>query len=401
MAAADPTLDPSESPRADGQRADVPAIATRLTAREPAAVATIAIQGAKAVAITSSLARLRTDELEIDRIYFGSWPVPIEEAESEEQVVVCRTAHDGVEIHCHGGEAVCQVILRTLADQGVRLIDAKQWPGKATCPLAQAAEQDLLLATTDRTAAILLDQFAGALGRAIRQVLRHLQTDHKVQAKFELQRLLQWAELGMHLTAPWRVVLAGPPNVGKSSLINALAGQSASIVHHEPGTTRDWVEAYTAIDGWPVALTDTAGVRDSQNAIENEGVRRAYQCAASADLLLLVVDATVGWTAEHAQLTQLHPRFLVVWNKCDLISPSTVGDGAPGSSHRCVSAVERAGIDELWKAVSATLVPQMPPPHEPVAFRQHQVAAIQQAVDYLEEDHGQDAATPLESLLLG
>src|SRR4029453_3197945 len=100
-----------------------------------------------------------------------------------------------------------------------------------------------------------------ALGGAVRQVVAEITREDWSDAVELLGAVLEFAELGQHLTAPWRVVLAGPPNVGKSSLINALAGYQRTIVSHVPGTTRDVVTTTTAIDGWPVELADTAGLR--------------------------------------------------------------------------------------------------------------------------------------------
>ena len=102
--------------------------------------------------------------------------------------------------------------------------------------------------------------------------------------------LLARADLGRHLVRPWSVVLAGPVNVGKSSLINALAGYGRSIVHHAPGTTRDAVTAATAIDGWPVELCDTAGLRPAATPVERAGIERAQERLAQADLAVLVFD---------------------------------------------------------------------------------------------------------------
>ena len=104
--------------------------------------------------------------------------------------------------------------------------------------------------------------------------------------------LARYAPLGRRLTAPWRVVVAGPPNVGKSSLVNALAGYQRSIVAPTPGTTRDVVTTRLAIDGWPVELADTAGVREATDALETQGVRLAREATAAADLCLWVLDAS-------------------------------------------------------------------------------------------------------------
>src|SRR6185503_7750192 len=116
-------------------------------------------------------------------------------------------------------------------------------------------------------------------------------------------RLLALAEVGLHLTTPWRVVFAGPPNVGKSSLVNALLGYPRAIVYDQPGTTRDVLTASTAFDGWPFELRDTAGLRDgiSLDSVEVEGVARARAQIATADLVVFVHDRSAGLDRQFAQ----------------------------------------------------------------------------------------------------
>ena len=137
-------------------------------------------------------------------------------------------------------------------------------------------------------------------------------------ARRQIDALLARADLGRHLVQPWRVVLAGRVNVGKSSLINALAGYGRSIVHPSPGTTRDAVTVTTAIDGWPVELCDTAGLRSGGDAVERAGIELARERLAQADLAILVFDRSAAWSAEDQALCDQWPGGLLVHNKCDL-----------------------------------------------------------------------------------
>jgi tRNA modification GTPase len=157
-----------------------------------------------------------------------------------------------IEVHCHGGRRVVQWVV----DQFLASRERKR-PERRATPAADAAGSpsnlalaQLIQAPTLRTAAILLDQYHGAFDRAIRD-------------PDQFAELASWASLGRHLVAPWKVAVAGPPNVGKSSLINALAGYQRSVVSETAGTTRDVVTVQVAFDGWPVELADTAGLRAS------------------------------------------------------------------------------------------------------------------------------------------
>jgi tRNA modification GTPase len=360
--------------------------AARLTAQLPSAIATIAVAGATATGVVQALVQLQTPSLAIGRIHYGRWPMA---DGNSEQVVVCRTDAVTVEVHCHGGQAVCQAILSDLQRTGCRVLPAEEWSvwraeisqpmQPASCPIQQAAEHDLLLAQSERAAAILLDQANGALRAAVERLLEQLDRSQVEAALHELSQLLERSRIGLRLTTPWQVVLAGPPNVGKSSLSNALAGQARAIVHHEPGTTRDWLQTLTTVDGWPVALTDTAGVRLATDRIEAEGVARARQRIAAADGVLLVVDGTLGWTTTHDEILAISQaaeieRF-IVWNKGDLTT-------APPPTHIAASpvivtsAVGTPGIEELIAKLAQWLCPCPPEDGVAIPFRPEHVAAL-------------------------
>ena len=124
----------------------------------------------------------------------------------------------------------------------------------------------------------------------------------------------QFAGLGRHLTRPWQVVIAGAPNVGKSSLANALAGYQRAVVSEIPGTTRDLVTTEIALEGWPVELIDTAGLREPGEDLESQGIERALTAAGSADVCLWVLDSSAQpeWPAPPSA----NMRFVI--NKVDL-----------------------------------------------------------------------------------
>src|SRR4029077_2665085 len=133
--------------------------------------------------------------------------------------------------------------------------------------LRTIALRNLTKAMTLRAANVLVDQSLGAFDRAIRRITELFDQSRINAASDGLNRLLRWAPLGRHLTTPWRVAVCGPPNVGKSSLVNALAGFRRTVVTPTPGTTRDVVTTLIALDGWPVELLDTAGVRTTSEVL--------------------------------------------------------------------------------------------------------------------------------------
>ena len=142
--------------------------------------------------------------------------------------------------------------------------------------------------------------------------------------------MLAWSNFGLRLINPWQIVLVGKTNAGKSSLLNALLGYQRSLVDHAAGTTRDVLTAVTAVDGWPVELADTAGSRAAASALESEGISRAAQRVASADLVLVVSDVSTAWSEEDDRWVRIAPHApIIVHNKCDLVAV-----GAARSSHR-------------------------------------------------------------------
>ena len=197
----------------------------------------------------------------------------------------------------------------------------------------------------------------GALRQALDEITKHVAAGDVTLSLAEIDALLDQAPVGLHLVEPWRVVLAGRPNVGKSSLINALVGYERAIVHATPGTTRDLVTAAAALDGWPVELTDTAGLHASDDALEQAGMSLARERLQRADLVVLVFDASSLWLAEDEALARQWPTALCVFNKCDLLRPDDRNDVRPG---RRTSAVSGQGIEELGRDISERLVSEPP-----------------------------------------
>lgn len=355
-------------------------LACRLTATLPSAIATIAVRGSNIHKVVASILRCNSsDEFwAVNRIRFLKWPIS---PDLLEHVVVCRVCADQIEIHCHGGVAVTDAILNSLRSVDCKIVESESY-SPALLELApkqrieKLCQQALLDCRSEQSAGILLDQMHGAQYERLVQLQDLLAKKHWPEAQDLIARLVHWFELGKHLSKPWQVILAGPPNVGKSSLINALVGQTVSIVHHEAGTTRDWIETETMIGGWPVALTDTAGIRETDHHIEREGVLRAQQQIARADLVVLVVDSTVGWTPQHDQIIHTIQadankirRQLIAWNKCDLANEQLLAQVLQlPSASPVVACSSRQNLDPLISAISTALVPESPEAGEVVIF---------------------------------
>ena len=350
-------------------------VVVRLTPSGRGAVATLRVEGPDAVDVVQSHFQARSDrrlaDCSTDQIVVGRFGGP-----HGEEVVARRADEEAIELHCHGGPAVVQLLEETLASAGCRCVGWRDWTaGRHNDPIEAATLVALADAPTERCAAILLDQFHGALGRAFHDIQEAIDRDDAASAQEQIDLLRSRAEMGRHLTRPWNVVLAGRPNVGKSSLLNALAGHRRAIVHHTPGTTRDALTLTTAIDGWPVELCDTAGLRASDDTIERAGIERARERLARADLIVLISDLSVPWSAEDQSLLDEWPEAVLVHNKCDL--PAAEGNRPQGL---WISAARGDGIDDLLAAMAQRLVPQPPPPGAAVPFTEEQMAWIEARV---------------------
>ena len=261
-----------------------------------------------------------------------------------------------VEVQCHGGVAAIGLVVAALVERGARRASPRAWGRHATgSPLRADAGAALAEAPTLRAAEILLDQFDGALDAEVRAILAEVETDPD-RALTQLDALIARGEFGVRLVRGWRVVLAGRPNVGKSRLINALAGYDRAIVAPTPGTTRDVVTLATALGGWPVELADTAGLRSTDDPVEAAGVERARATQRDADLVLVLLDRTAPLTPEDRAILADHPGALVVANKVDL--PAAWDD----AGRVAVSAERGDGLDALIAAIVGRLGLDAPPP---------------------------------------
>ena len=390
-----------DNPPAD-PGAESATVAAQLTPAGRSAIAVVAAAGPRAERAVDACFQAangqRLADQPVNAIRFGRWG-----GDGGEELVVCRcTGEDQlaswVEIHCHGGRAAVRAVLDDLVANGCQEIDWREWGLRASPAVITAeAEAALADALTERTAAVLLDQRDGALATEVRHAIAALERGDTILAGDVVNALLERSALGSHLTTPWRVVLAGPPNVGKSSLMNAIVGYQRAIVFDQPGTTRDVVTATTAIDGWPVQLSDTAGIRDATDRLEAAGVEHARQTLAEADLVLAVAEAggesESGWETIESQAPAGVPVVRII-SKADQVE-----DAAALPRGLITSAVTGAGIETLLDAIAAALVPSEPDDGAGVPFTNRQAACLTQARDHLSAEDVDAATAALLALL--
>ena len=345
-----------------------------LTPTGRGAVATVAVWGSHVAQVVDPFFLNTSGRLLSARphgeIAFGRW------GRSDGEDVVALRRHDGlIEIHCHGGLAASTAILSDLQSAGCIVVSGDEFlRAQGNDDFELAALDALQRATTLRTARILLDQYHGAFRRELDTIAACIASGDIDEAQSRLQQLLSRVEFGKHLTVPYRVVIAGPPNVGKSSLINALLGYERAIVFDRPGTTRDAITALTSFDGWPVELVDTAGCRTSDDPLEVIGVQLAQEQVSKADLVLWISDGETTAPLENSATNVIRVR-----NKCD-----SMGDRAQvcDDSALNVSALTGERLPHLIDMIAQRLVPTPPSPGDAVPFTPMHVAEIEKLLNY-------------------
>lgn len=295
------------------------------------------------------------------------------------------TGEDVVEIHAHGSPVILDATVRAACVAGARVADPGEFTHRAflngRMDLAQAeAVADVINARTSAAARCAGRQLAGGLSSRIetaRDALLHLLAEMEAGLDFaedelelpsndeykarvealraDVDALLATAAAGRLLHDGATVALVGRPNVGKSSLFNALLERERAIVTAEPGTTRDTVEGEIDLDGAPVRLVDTAGLRETTSEAEAQGIARSRAAAAAADVILWVVDRSEPLSEADAVCDPAHhERTILVYNKVDL--PAVAQDAAVDVAATVeVSAKTGAGVGALHAALKARL----------------------------------------------
>jgi tRNA modification GTPase len=347
------------------------------------------------------------------------------------------TGEDVVELQGHGGPVVLDLLLQACCHQGARLARAGEFSERAflndKLDLAQAeAIADLINSTTQSAARGALRSLQGEFSKAVNTLMQKIISlriyveaaidfpeeeidfiaEGEVAKQLEkihnlLIAVVNSAKQGSLLREGMKLVIAGKPNAGKSSLLNALSGQDSAIVTAIEGTTRDVLREHIQIDGMPLHIVDTAGLRASDDEIEQEGIRRAWQEMATADRILLVIDSTrpqdreaeadIIWPELHQHLPESIP-ITIIHNKCDLADLQPASEEHRDSCIITLSAKTGVGMpllrDHLKRAVGFDA--ETSPPF--LARRRH-LEALNQAMDYLKHGQAQLRETGAAELL--
>ncbi|MDI3538382.1 MAG: tRNA modification GTPase [Bacillota bacterium] len=297
------------------------------------------------------------------------------------------TREDVVELHCHGGPLPLRLVLEAVLAAGARLAEPGEFTARAflngRIDLAQAeAVADIICAQTEASLRLAQMQLKGRLSekiRALREALVALAAELEVGIDFPeddipeltppelaarleevirgIEKLIAGGKQGRILREGLPTVILGKPNVGKSSLLNALVGERRALVTDVPGTTRDVIEEVVNIRGIPVRLLDTAGIRETSDLVERLGVEATKERLGEAELVLFMLDAERGWEGDDAEILALCQgrATLVLVNKLDVGRKLTVKEAeelCPGRRVIGLSVKEGWGIEALEEAIA-------------------------------------------------
>jgi len=325
--------------------------------------------------------------------------------------VILRIKRSGdrqlVEVNCHGGVVAVQKVLSLFLQAGAREANRDEL---LTClyPDADAVQREALNALVEArtwlTARMLLDALRGTLSERIRSLMQSGR-----EGLNELRRLLETADFGIGLCRPRRIVIAGKPNVGKSTLMNALLKEERVIVHEQAGTTRDAIVEDVQIDGVPFQLIDTAGIRETAHEIEMLGVQVSRKEIAEADIVLLLFDAATELDSDDEELIRITHRLKVipVVNKTD-VNPAFNAEAVErlcGAEALRISALRGEGLRELESRIVSLCVPESYRSAVgtgfPVIFTERQRSLLAQALECLEAGREERGRALMEKCLEG
>ncbi len=332
------------------------------------------------------------------------------------------TGEHVLELHGHGGPVIMDMLLKTVVNLGARLARPGEFSQRAflndKLDLTQAeAIADLIDSASQQAARLALRSLQGAFSQRVHELLEALiQLRMYVEAAIDfpeeeidflqdeqigrqltevlnaLQSTLDSATQGCLLREGMTVVIAGKPNAGKSTLLNQLTGRDTAIVTDIPGTTRDVLREQISIDGLPLHIIDTAGLRESSDQVEQEGIRRAWKEIEQADRILYLIDHQQRQSEEDRRfldkLRHAGPGLTIVHNKIDLSGASPAKDESGSQCEIFLSAKQGLGVELLREHLKACVGYQQAGEGEFIARRRH-VQALQQALTHVENANAQ------------
>lgn len=337
-------------------------IAAISTSIGEAGIGIVRMSGRESIEIANKIFRGKDVEdlkdAENRKLTYGHIVDPEDDQIVDEVLIACLrepytyTRENMVEIYCHGGVVAVKKILELALNHGARLAEPGEFTKRAflngRLDLAQSeAVIDVIRAKTDKSLQVSLNQLEGSLSAKVKDImgillemLAHINAtidfseddledlDYEalekkgLQVENQIKKLLDTADRGKILRDGLNTVILGKPNVGKSSLLNAILRENRAIVTNIPGTTRDIIEEFINIDGIPLKIVDTAGIRETENLVEKIGVDRAREMVNKADLIIAVFDISKPLTEEDHEIIELikDKDAIILLNKTDLPS---------------------------------------------------------------------------------
>ncbi len=321
------------------------------------------------------------------------------------------TREDVIEFHCHGGIIPVQQILELCLEQGARLANTGEFTLRAflngRIDLTQAESiAEIVGAKSAHASQVALAGLQGKLAQPIKNMRSNLldilaEVEARIdfeddlpplnqkqieidihQSLMQIQQILATKDQGELLRSGIKVAIVGKPNVGKSSLLNAWSKSDRAIVTDLPGTTRDVVESQLVVEGIPIQVLDTAGIRDTEDTVEKIGVERSLKAVSQADLILLTVDASQGWTTADNEIYEQirHLNLILVINKSDIGKVEKVVYPSDIKQVVTTAVAINQGIENLEKAIVKTIETGKTIAQDlDIAINQRQAAALTRA----------------------
>ncbi len=354
----------------------------------------IRISGEKAFSIAKEIfeGKKKFDEIKTHTINYGKIINSVT-GEILDEVLLSKmikpntfTTEDVVEINCHGGSIVLKNILELILRKGARLAEPGEFTKRAflngRLDLSQAeAVIDLINAKTSESSKAAIEQLEGKLSLKLKEarsklieLLAHIEVtvdypEHDIEEitgqricseikdiKEKLKNIIKGFEKGRIIREGINAVIIGRPNVGKSSLLNELTGKNRAIVTDIPGTTRDIIEDYINLNGVPVRIIDTAGIRETEDLVEKIGVEKTHRELDSADLIIMMIDVNKGIEKEDLEILDRikNKKSIIILNKIDLVNEEKLTEIERNIGDRKIirmSLKEEIGTTELGDAV--------------------------------------------------